>query len=120
MEEMHSLTIAIATADRVTVADHLARSSAFLVLKVEDGRIVSTTIRGRKADACGNHAGFAEILEGCDAVVCGGIGAGAADSLAARGIQPVVAAGQHSIEDAAALYLAGTLATTAERVCLCH
>ena len=117
---MQSVTIAVATTDRVSVADHLARSSAFIVLKAEDGRVVSTTTRERKTDACGNHASFVEILDGCDAVLCGGIGEGAAQSLAAHGIKPVVAAAQHSVEDAVALYLAGNLATTTDRVCLCH
>jgi hypothetical protein len=31
-----------------------------------------------------------------------------------------VAAGSYAIDDAAEQYLAGTLATTGERVCLCH
>ena len=117
---MKSITIAVATTDRVSMADHLARSSAFIVLKAEDGRVVSTTTRERKADACGNHASFVEILDGCDVVLCGGIGEGAAQSLAAHGIQAVVAASQHSIDDAVARYLAGNLATTTVRVCLCH
>ncbi|MCL4402403.1 MAG: hypothetical protein M1436_07055, partial [Acidobacteria bacterium] len=50
---------------------------------------------------------------------CGGIGAGAYNALAAHGITPVVAAGRHPAEEAVALYLAGKLATTDERVCLC-
>jgi predicted Fe-Mo cluster-binding NifX family protein len=117
---MKSVTIAVATADRVSVADHLARCSAFIVLKAEDGQVVSTTTRERKTDSCGNHASFVEMLEGCDAVLCGGIGGGAEHSLAAHGIEAVVTAAPHSIEDAIALYLAGNLATTADRVCLCH
>jgi predicted Fe-Mo cluster-binding NifX family protein len=117
---MQSVTIAVATADRVSVADHLAHSSAFIVLKTEDGKVVSTTTRERSTDACGNHASFVEMLDGCDAVLCGGIGEGAAQSLAAHGIRPVVAAAQHSIDDAVALYLAGNLTTTTDRVCLCH
>lgn len=60
------------------------------------------------------------MLEGCDAVICGGIGQGAADSLAKAGIRPVVAAGKHSVDEAVSLFLAGRLATTSERVCLCH
>jgi predicted Fe-Mo cluster-binding NifX family protein len=117
---MQSVIIAVATTDRVSVSDHLARTSAFIVLKAEDGQVVSTTTRERKTDACGNHASFVDILQGCDAVLCGGIGDGAARSLAANGIRPVVAAAQHSIDDAVALYLAGNLATTTDRVCLCH
>jgi predicted Fe-Mo cluster-binding NifX family protein len=112
--------IAIATADGVSVCEHLARSAAFVVLEVEEGRIVSRAVRSRESGACGNHKSFVEMLQGCQAVICGGIGQGAFDSLTANGIQPVVATGAHSVEDAAARHLAGTLATTGERVCLCH
>jgi len=112
--------IAIATSDGVSVCDHLARSAAFVVLEIEDGRAVSQTVRNREPGPCGNHKSFVEMLEGCGAVICGGIGQGAFDSLSARGIRPVVAAGARSIADAADQYLAGTLPTTADRVCLCH
>jgi len=112
--------LAIGTADGVFVCDHLARSSAFHVLEIENGVVESRTVRARGKDACGNHAGFVEILEGCDAVLCGGIGQGAAVALEAHGVEPVVLAGKHLIEDAVTLYLAGKLPTTAERVCLCH
>ncbi len=114
------IRIAIATADGVSLSDHLARSAAFVVLDVEDGRIVSRTVRTRDAGPCGNHKSFVEMLEGCNAVICGGIGQGAYDSLRAHGINSVVAAGKHSIEEAAEQYLAGTLAVTSEFVCLCH
>ena len=60
-----------------------------------------------------------EMLEGCRAVICGGIGQGAYDSLVRNGIEPVVTPETITIEDAVAQYLAGTLKTTDERVCLC-
>jgi predicted Fe-Mo cluster-binding NifX family protein len=59
------------------------------------------------------------MLSGCQAVICGGIGQGAADALEANGIEPVVTAGKHSVDEAIALYLAGSLTTTHERICLC-
>jgi predicted Fe-Mo cluster-binding NifX family protein len=112
--------IAVGTSDGVSVCEHLARSSAFIVLEAKDGQIVAGSLRQRSRAACGNHATFVELLEGCSAVLCGGIGHGAADALAAHGIEPVVTAGKHSVEEAAALYLQGKLSTTSERVCLCH
>ena len=112
--------IAVGLADPETLCVHLARSSAFLVLEVQDGRVVARTLRPRDTDACGRHASFVELLDGCRAVLCGGIGQGAADALSAHGIQPIVVAGKHSPEDAARLFLSGELVTTDERVCLCH
>lgn len=117
---MSSRKIAVGTADGVSVCDHLARSAAFVVLEVEDRRVTARTIRERGQGPCGNHASFVEMLEGCAAVLCGGIGQGAADSLAANGIEPVVALEKHSIDEAVALYLSGQLVTTTGRVCLCH
>ncbi len=114
------MKIALGTADGVSLCDHLARSSAFLIFEIEDGRVASRSVRERNRDACGNHASFVSLLEGCRAVICGGIGQGALDSLQAHGIEPVVAAGRHSVDEALTLYLAGKLQTTSERVCLCH
>jgi predicted Fe-Mo cluster-binding NifX family protein len=116
---MQSMRIAVATEDRTTVCDHLAHSAAFFVLEIDGGRIIARTVRERSSGACGNHATFVELLEGCDAVLCGGIGQGAWDSLTTHGIIPVVAAGKHSIDDAVQLYLAGKLPTTTQRTCLC-
>jgi predicted Fe-Mo cluster-binding NifX family protein len=117
---MKSKRIAIGTADGVTLCDHLARSTSFLVLEIEEGSIASRTVRSRSADTCGNHKSFVEILDGCGAVLCGGIGQGAYDSLVTHGIEPLVLAGKCSVEEAAAGYLAGSLVTTPKRVCLCN
>jgi predicted Fe-Mo cluster-binding NifX family protein len=112
--------IAIATTDGISVCDHLARSTAFLILEIQDGAITSGTFRSRPTDTCGNHAGFVEMLSGANAVICGGIGQGAADSLAAHGIEPLVLGGPHSIDEAVNRFLAGSLSLSGERVCLCH
>src|ERR1035437_3128451 len=97
---MNSTRIAIATTDGISVCDHLAQSSAFLILEIQDGAITSGTFRTRSNEACGNHASFVDMLSGASAVICGGIGQGAADSLAASGIEPLVIGGNHSIDDA--------------------
>ena len=116
---MNPTRVAIATTDGVSVCDHLARSASFLVLEIQAGQVVSRTVRSRNADTCGNHRSFVELLDGCSAVLCGGIGQGAANALAAHGVESIVLAGTMTIDDAVAGYLAGTLVTTDERVCLC-
>ena len=110
--------MAIATADGVSVSDHLARSAAFVVVDLASGE---RTVRARGTEACGNHATFVEMLAGCDAVICGGIGQGAAVSLAAHGIAALVApsAVGKPINDALLAWKEGRLATSDERVCLC-
>jgi predicted Fe-Mo cluster-binding NifX family protein len=117
---MNPTRIAIATSDGISVCDHLARSTAFLILEVRDGAVVSGTFRSRPSDSCGNHAGFLEMLSGADSVICGGIGQGAADALTAQGIEPLVLDEPRSIDDAVNGFLAGSLRFTGERVCLCR
>ena len=113
--------IAIATTDGVSVCDHLARAAAFIVVEVNSGLPGARVTRARGTEACGNHATFVEMLTGCDAVICGGIGQGAVVSLASHGIRALVspAAAGTSIDDALQAWIDGRLATSDERVCLC-
>jgi predicted Fe-Mo cluster-binding NifX family protein len=108
--------LAVATTDGISVCDHLARSAAFVIIQIETGE---RTVRRRSDEACGNHATFVQMLQGCDAVICGGIGKGAADSLTSHNIKPMVLAQTQSIEEALTGYRAGTLKLTDDRVCLC-
>jgi len=110
--------IAIATTDGVSVSDHLARSAAFVVVELSSGARIT---RARGAEACGNHATFVELLSGCDAVICGGIGQGAAVSLAAHGIQALVSPGAigQSVDQVLLAWMEGRLVVSDERVCLC-
>jgi predicted Fe-Mo cluster-binding NifX family protein len=117
---MISTRIAIGTADGKSVSEHLARSAAFIVLEIENGAVVSRAVRNRFNSQCSNHATFLELLSGCNAAICGGISQSAWDLLVSHGIQPVVLGAPMAVEDALAGYLAGTLGTTSERVCLCH
>lgn len=118
---MQVTRIAIATSDGVSVCDHLARSAAFIVVEWRDGVPGARTVRTRGTGACGNHASFVQMLAGCDAVICGGIGGGAAESLAAHGIESLVSheAAGRSIDEALRAWAEGRLATSDERVCLC-
>ncbi len=113
--------IAIATSDGVSVCDHLARAASFVIVEVAEGREVARSLRTRGTEACGNHATFVEMLSGCGAVICGGIGDGAAVSLAANGIAALVSpsAAGTPIDDALRAWTEGRLVTSDERVCLC-
>ena len=103
------------------MCDHLARAAAFVVVEINAGVPGARTVRARGTEACGNHATFVEMLSGCGAVICGGIGQGAAVSLAAHGIGTLVApsAAGTPIDDALQAWIEGRLATSDERVCLC-
>lgn len=117
---MTSVNLAIATSDGSTVAGHLARSASFLIMHIEDGRVISVTRRDRGTDQCGNHKTFTELLAGCQAVICGGISETAEKILAGHGTASIVLAAPLGVQQAVDGYLAGTLETTAARLCLCH
>ena len=116
---MGSFWIAAGTADGISVCGHLARSAAFQVFEIQEGQLVSREARERDHEQCGRHKTFVDLLEGCRAVICGGVGQGAVDSLARAGVEVVVLARPMRLEDAVRGYLDGTLETTNARVCLC-
>jgi predicted Fe-Mo cluster-binding NifX family protein len=105
---MTSTRIAIATTDGISVSDHLALSTAFLILEIQDGAIVSGTFRSRPTDTSGGHAGFVEMLAGARAVMCGGMSDAQADLLATEGIDTMIVEGPHSIDEAVNGFLAGS------------
>ncbi|HTP30720.1 MAG TPA: NifB/NifX family molybdenum-iron cluster-binding protein [Candidatus Acidoferrales bacterium] len=111
--------LAIATCDGFHVCDHLARSKAYVVLEIHNGEVLSRTVRTRATTECGNHTTFVDMLTGCDAVICGGIGEGAAVSLSAAGIAPLVTTQHLTVAQAVRAWIGGTLVTSGERVCLC-
>jgi predicted Fe-Mo cluster-binding NifX family protein len=112
-------TIAVAATDGPFVADHLARASRFLLYSINDGNVVFASTVARDADACGSHRSFTDLLAGCDAVMCGGVGQGAVDALAAAGTRTIVLARPYTIDDALTAYVSGALEVSDARVCLC-
>src|ERR1017187_4553833 len=118
---MQVTRIGIATADGVSVCDHLARAAAFVVVEVKSGVPGARVTRARGTAACGNHATFVELRACCDAVTPGGRGQGSAVSRAAHGIGPLVSPSVAGtpIDDALQAWIEGRLTTSDERVCLC-
>jgi predicted Fe-Mo cluster-binding NifX family protein len=112
--------VAVGTSDEHSVCEHFARSSAFVVYELSEGRIVATSVRRRGADGCESHGNFLDLLDGCKVVVCGGISENMEAFLMTRGIESVVTAEKHSIDEAVKLYITGKLPTSSRRSCICH
>lgn len=128
------MKIAVPTNDGVSISEHFGRSAAFLVFDTEAGKIKARELRTNGAKhshdqgACGhqstesnqhNHAGILAALEGCELVICAGMGQRAAEALEGQGTQ-VVVAGPASAEETVIAYLAGTLPSTTEGFCRCQ
>ncbi len=123
------MKIALITEDGTSVSRHFGRAPYYVVLTVENGQIVNREMRDKlNHNRFGNehhehqpgqrhgftpeeqdrHARMAQPITDCEAVLCGGMGTGAYQSLQAAGIRPVVT-DLHSIDEAARAYIEGKI-----------
>jgi predicted Fe-Mo cluster-binding NifX family protein len=131
------MKIAAITEDGKTISQHFGRAPYYLVLTVEEGRIVDRDLReklghahfanephesgppgqphGTDPAAQSRHARMAESIADCEALLCGGMGMGAYQSMQERGIRPVVT-DIESIEEAAMAYIEGRIVDQVDRL----
>jgi predicted Fe-Mo cluster-binding NifX family protein len=131
------MKIAAISEDGVTISQHFGRAPYYLVVMVEDGRVVSKEKRdkaghhtfaahteehlepgerhGFDAGAQTRHANMMSNIADCQVLLAGGMGWGAYESLKSRGIETIVT-DVESIDEAVTLYLAGKLPNLMERL----
>jgi predicted Fe-Mo cluster-binding NifX family protein len=105
------MKIAVVTDDERTISQHFGRALYYVVAIVEDGKIVSRERRDKMGhahfsgephteepgqphgfgpQAHNRHIQMAEAIADCEALLCGGMGRGAYESMQTRDIKPVV------------------------------
>lgn len=131
------MKIAVITEDGTTISQHFGRAPLYVVVTVEDGKIVSKEIRnktghhtfaahhdaplspterhGYDAGSQARHASMAETVADCQVLIAGGMGWGAYESLKSRSIEPIVT-DIRTIWEAVKLYLKGKLPNLMERL----
>ncbi len=131
------MKIAAITDDGRTISQHFGRAGHYLVVTVENGRVVNREMRDKlghnhfaqephPAETPGQPHGFdpvsqdrhtrmAEAIADCQALLCGGMGAGAYESMRQRGIRPVVT-DLVSIDDAVKAYIEGQIVDRVDRL----
>jgi predicted Fe-Mo cluster-binding NifX family protein len=131
------MKIAAITEDGRTISQHFGRAPHYLVVTVEDGKIVNRELRDKlghahfsnaphEAESPGQphgsgpaaqsrHAQMAEAIADCQALLCGGMGQGAYQSMRERGIRPVVTE-IASIEEAVMAYVEGRIVDQVDRL----
>ena len=130
------MKIAVITDDERTLSQHFGRAAYYMVVTIEDGKIVSRERRdklghahfadGAHTEEAGQPHGFgpqahnrhlqmAEAIADCEALLCGGMGRGAYESMKARNIKPVVT-DIRLIDEAALAYAQGTIVDLVERL----
>ena len=131
------MKIAVITENGQTISQHFGRAPYYLVVTIENGQIVSREKRDKlghahfandphEEDKPGQPHGFgpaaqnrhvqmAEAIADCQALLCGGMGRGAYESMRARNIQPIVT-DIVSIDEAARAYIEGRLVDQTDRL----
>jgi len=121
------MKIAFITDDGKTISRHFGRARYYLVVEVENGEIQNRDMReklghnqfanqghhheeghehgtghGMNAGSHRKHSQMAEAISDCEAVICGGMGMGAYQSMQSFDIKPIVT-DMIEIEDARVL-----------------
>ena len=131
------MKIAVITDDGKTISQHFGRAQHYLVVTLEEGQIVSRELRdklghthfadephdhgaegghhGVGPEAHDRHARMAEAIADCQAVLCGGMGRGAYQSMQALGIRPLVT-DIGSIDEAIMAYVQGRIVDQVDRL----
>lgn len=131
------MKIAAVSEDGITISQHFGRAPYYVVVTLNDGKIVShekrekmghthfanelhaegDDPRGHGFDPASQsrHARMASAIADCQVLLARGMGSGAYDSMRAAGIRPIVT-DVANIDDAVNAYLAGTLVDHVERL----
>ena len=131
------MKIAVITEDGQTVSRHFGRAPKYFVATVVDGEIVDRELRdklghhnfsnepheshkpgqqhGFDSASHNKHLRMSEAISDCEAILCGGMGAGAYHSMVERGIKPVVT-DLTSIDEAVTAYVDGTIVDRVDKL----
>jgi len=130
------MKIAAVSDDGVTISQHFGRAPLYVVVTVEDDKIVSKETRdksghhtfaahhpetapgerhGYDAGSQVRHANMAEPISDCQVLLVGGMGWGAYESLKSYDIEPI-ATDVKNIDEAVQRYLDGKLKNLMERL----
>jgi len=124
------MKIALITDDGQTISQHFGRAPYYLVVTIEEGKEVQREMRdklghyqfasqetgvhdpnerhGFDPGSHDKHTSMAQTIADCKAINCGGMGAGAYESMRQLNIQPVLT-DLREIDAAIQVYLAGSL-----------
>ena len=131
------MKIAAISDDGVSISQHFGRAAYYVVLTVEDGRIVGNEMRpkaghhtfaaqgharlapgerhGYDAGSEAKHRSMAEAIADCEVVIAGGMGRGAYEGMQTHGIRPIIT-DVLDLREAALRCAQGTLPNLMERL----
>ncbi len=132
-----TMKIAMITDDGKTISQHFGRAAYYLVLTIEEGKVVNREMRdkighshfasqahveesqgtghGMDTASHNKHLSMAEVISDCAALLCGGMGMGAYESMRSLNIKPIVT-DLVDIDTAVQAYIDGKLSDHTERL----
>ena len=124
------MKIAVITDDGKTISRHFGRARYYQVVEIKNGEVVDKEMRdkighshyahreqrhtdptkgsGTDPASHSKHERMSEAISDCDALICGGMGRGAYQSMETFGIKPIVTKIE-AIDEAIEAYLEGNL-----------
>jgi len=130
------MKLAIATDDGKSISAHFGRASHYLVITIEQGKIVGREMRdklghnhfageehahqpgqphGFDAASQDRHSQMAAAIRDCEAMVCQGMGMGAYESLRSLNIRPILT-DIADVDKAVIAYMDGSITDHTERL----
>jgi predicted Fe-Mo cluster-binding NifX family protein len=129
------MKIAVITEDGKTISQHFGRAPYYMVLTIEEGKIINRERRDKLGHgqfsaigpeehhehhgvhdaAHGKHTQMADAIVDCQVLVCGGMGMGAYESMRRLNIKPIVT-NESDIEVAVQAYIDGKLVDHTEKL----
>jgi predicted Fe-Mo cluster-binding NifX family protein len=129
------MKIAVVSDDGQTISQHFGRAQHYVVVTVESGHVEKRELRDKLghmhlvgehdheedrdhhhgSEADHRHGQMIEPIADCEALIAGGMGGGAMQSLLASNIRPILT-DIKSVDDAVKAYVDGRLENRAERI----
>ncbi|NLG98815.1 MAG: dinitrogenase iron-molybdenum cofactor biosynthesis protein [Chloroflexi bacterium] len=132
------MKIALITDNGKTISQHFGRAPYYLVLTIEDGQVVHRELRdklghthfasqeqahehkpnerhGFDPASHDRHVNMAQTIADCQTIICGGMGAGAYESMRRLNIKPVVT-DLRDIDEVVQAFITGNLQDRTERL----
>ena len=123
------MKIAVITDDEQTISQHFGRAGYYVILTIEDNKIVGRQIASKSNHQHQDqhdphhegqhhnhdHGSMIEPIADCQVILVRGMGMGAHEALKARGIEPIIT-DIPEIDRAVAAYLAGNIVNHPEKL----
>ena len=136
-----NMKIAVISDDGKSISQHFGRAPFYIVFTIEEGKVTNREVReklghnqfsgehqagehnehehglghGHDAASHNKHIGMAEAIADCEAIVCGGMGMGAYESMRRLNIKPIVTEGTDA-EAAVQAFIEGKLVDHTEKL----